>query len=83
MVFMMVAQKAEAVQLAKQLASEIEQLRARCAELEERARAELEGAADVRLVSLPRAGLSPRNARPARFDVLSFWNVLRLGSTKR
>lgn len=42
------AQKAEAVELADQMAAEIEQLRARCADLEERVRAEREGAEQLR-----------------------------------
>lgn len=40
--------KAEAVELADQMAAEIEQLRRRCAELEEKARAEREGAEQLR-----------------------------------
>lgn len=42
------AQKAEAVELADQMAAEIEGLRGRCAELEERVRAEREGAEQLR-----------------------------------
>jgi hypothetical protein len=44
----MESERAEAVELADQMAAEIEQLRGRCAELDERARTEREGAEEVR-----------------------------------
>ena len=60
------AEKAEAVELADQMAAEIEQLRGRCAELEERARAEREGAEQLRRQLLGADECAPGSWGPGR-----------------